>query len=104
MPQLAVAILLGSLSAFYGNELPDRFWSAIAPLLLLLCCYCPGHRFLLLAAAAYLWSSALFHHHLDHRLIAWWRICPRFRQGVSGCTSKTSRSIVTPAPHLACCG
>ena len=69
MPQLAVAILLGSLSAFYGNELPDRFWSAIAPLLLLLCCYCPGHRFLLLAAAAYLWSSALFHHHLDHRLI-----------------------------------
>ena len=69
MPQLAVAILLGSLSAFYGNELPDRFWSAFAPIPLLLCFYCPGYRFLLLAAAAYLWSAALFHHHLDHRLV-----------------------------------
>ena len=69
MPQLAVAILLGSLSAFYGNELPDRFWSAFAPILLLLCFFCPGYRFLLLAAAAYLWSAALFHHHLDHRLV-----------------------------------
>ena len=69
MPQLAVAILLGSLTAFYGNELPDRFWSAFAPMLLLLCFYCPGYRFLLLAAAVYLWSAALFNHHLDHRLI-----------------------------------
>lgn len=69
MPQLAVAILLGSLSAFYGNDLPDRFWSAFAPILLLLCFYCPGYRFLLLAAAVYLWSCALFHYHLDHRLI-----------------------------------
>lgn len=69
MPQLAVAIVLGSLLAFYGNELPDQSWSAFAPMLLLLGFYCRCHRPLLLAAAVYLWSSALFHYHLDHRLI-----------------------------------
>jgi competence protein ComEC len=69
MPQLAVAIVLGSLLAFYGNELPDQFWTAFAPILLLLACYCRVYRPLLLAAAVYLWSSGLFHYHLDHRLI-----------------------------------
>lgn len=69
MPQHAVAIMLGSLLAYYGNELPDRYWSAYAPILLLLCRYNPPYRLLLLAGAAYLWSSALLHYHLDHRLI-----------------------------------
>jgi competence protein ComEC len=69
MPQHAAAIVLGSLLAFYGNELPDQSWSALLPILLLLCLYNPAYRLLLLAAAAYLWSSALFHHHLDHRLL-----------------------------------
>lgn len=69
MPQHAVAIVLGSLLAFYGNELPDRFWSAYVPILLLLCRYNPPYRLLLLAGAAYLWGSALLHYHLDHRLI-----------------------------------
>ncbi len=69
MPQHAIAIVLGSLLAFYGNELPDQFWSALLPILLLLCLYHPAYRLLLLAAAAYLWSAAVFHHHLDHRLL-----------------------------------
>ncbi len=69
MPQHAIAIVLGSLLAFYGNELPDQSWSALLPILLLLCLYNPAYRLLLLAAAAYLWSAAVFHHHLDHRLL-----------------------------------
>ncbi|MDH3388008.1 MAG: DNA internalization-related competence protein ComEC/Rec2 [Gammaproteobacteria bacterium] len=69
MPGYAVAIVLGSLLAFYGNELPDSSWSAFAPLLLLLCFFLPRYRFLLLAATAYLWSCALFHVHLEHRLV-----------------------------------
>ena len=69
MPQLALAIVLGSLLAFYGNELPDRAWSALMPIPLLLCRYCPGYRFTLLLSAAFLWSSAVFHYHLGHRLI-----------------------------------
>lgn len=68
MPQYALAMVLGSLSAFYGNELPDLCWSALVPILLLLCRYHPAYRLLLFAAAAYLWSSALLHYHLDHRL------------------------------------
>jgi competence protein ComEC len=69
MPQHALAIVLGSLLAFYGNDLPDRSWCALAPILLLLCRYCPGYRFILVFTAAFLWSSALFHYHLNHRLI-----------------------------------
>ncbi len=68
MPQHALAILLGALIAFYGNELPDRYWSAYAPMLLLLCRYCPVYRFVLLLFASWLWSAAFFHYHLDHRL------------------------------------
>ena len=69
MPQLALAIVLGSLLAFYGNELPDQAWSALMPIPLLLCRYCPGYRFALVLSAAFLWSSAVFHYHLGHRLI-----------------------------------
>ncbi|MCP4391532.1 MAG: DNA internalization-related competence protein ComEC/Rec2 [Gammaproteobacteria bacterium] len=69
MPQFAIAMVLGSLLAYYGNELPDRSWSALVPILLLLCRYNPRFRMLLLMAAAYLWSSALLHQDLDHRLL-----------------------------------
>ena len=69
MPQLALAIVLGSLLAFYGNELPDRAWSALLPIPLLLCLYCPGYRFALVLSAAFLWSSAVFHYHLGHLLV-----------------------------------
>jgi competence protein ComEC len=70
MPQLALAIVLGSLLAFYGNELPDQAWSALLPIPLLLCRYHPGFRFILVLIAAFLWSSAVFHYHLGHRLIS----------------------------------
>ncbi|MCP4469767.1 MAG: DNA internalization-related competence protein ComEC/Rec2 [Gammaproteobacteria bacterium] len=69
MPQHALAILMGALIAFYGNRLPDPFWSAYAPALLLLACCCCRYRFVFLLAAAFLWSSALLHHHLSHRLL-----------------------------------
>ncbi len=68
MPQQALAIVLGSLVALYGNELPDQYWLAFMPITLLLCYYCPAYRFVLLFASAYLWSSAAFHYHLEHRL------------------------------------
>lgn len=70
MPLYALAILCGSLLSFYGGELPDPFWSALVPLLLLLAIYNRVYRFSLIAVAACLWSSALLHHHLQHRLIA----------------------------------
>jgi competence protein ComEC len=60
---------VGALLAFYGNRLPDPFWSAYAPALLFLACCHSRYRFLLLLAAAFLWSSALLHHHLSHRLL-----------------------------------
>jgi len=69
MPQHALAILVGALFAFYGNHLPDPFWSAYAPALLLLACCYSRYRFVFLLAAAFLWSSALLHYHLSHRLL-----------------------------------
>ncbi len=68
MPQHAVAILLGSLLAFYGNQLPDQYWSAFAPICLLLCFSSPAYRFVLLITASFLWSSGVLHYHLEHRL------------------------------------
>ena len=69
MPQHALAILVGALFAFYANRLPDPFWTAFAPLLLILACCQPRYRFVLLIAISFLWSSALFHNHLTHRLL-----------------------------------
>jgi len=69
MPQHALAILVGALIAYYGNRLPDPFWSAYAPALLLLACCHSRYRFVLLLMAAFLWSSALLHNHLSHRLL-----------------------------------
>jgi competence protein ComEC len=70
MPRYTVAIVLGSLLAFYGNELPEQFWSAFAPMFLLLGFYCRRYRFVLWFVAAYLWSSAALHYHLEHRLVS----------------------------------
>ena len=66
MPRYAVAIVLGSLLALYGNELPDQFWSAFVPMLLLLGFYSRRYRLVLWFLAAYLWSSAALHYHLEH--------------------------------------
>jgi competence protein ComEC len=70
MPQHALAIVLGSLFAFFGNELPDPLWSAFLPILLALSFLSPGYRFITLMAAAFLWSCSVFHYQLDHRLVA----------------------------------
>lgn len=70
MPQYALAVLIGALLAFYGNQPPDIFWSAYLPLFLLFARYCPRYRFLCLLVASSLWSSAVIHRQLSHRLPA----------------------------------
>jgi len=70
MPQHALAVVLGSLFAFFGNELFDSLWSAFLPILLALAFLNPGYRFITLMAAAFLWSCSVFHYELDHRLHA----------------------------------
>ncbi len=70
MPQHALAVVLGSLLAFWGNELPDPLWSAFLPILLALSYLSPGYRFITLMTAAFLWSCSVFHYELDHRLAA----------------------------------
>ena len=68
MPHVALAILLGALLAFYGNQLQDPFWSAYAPLLLLLA-RCNRHcRLLCVLGFGLLWSSAVLHQYSAHRL------------------------------------
>jgi len=69
MPQIALAILLGALFAFYGNQLQDPFWTSFLPLLLLLARCNPKCRFVALIAASVLWSSAILQLQLSHRLI-----------------------------------
>ena len=68
MPLHALAILLGALLAFYGNQPQDSFWSAYVPLLLLLFRYCPDYRFICLLATSFLWCNIAIHSHLLHRL------------------------------------
>ncbi len=68
MPQNALAVALGALLAYYGNALPDLFWSALAPLALGFAWLRPRQRFVLLIGAAYLWSAAVLQQHLDRRL------------------------------------
>ncbi len=69
MPQIALAILLGALLAFYGNQLQDPFWASFAPLLLLLARCNPKYRFVALLAAGMLWSGCVMQLHLSHRLV-----------------------------------
>jgi len=68
MPLHALAILLGALFAFYGNQPPDSFWSAYVPLLLLLVRYCPDYRFICLLATGLLWCNIAIHINFSHRL------------------------------------
>ena len=68
MPLYALAIFLGTLFAFYQNQLPDLYWLSYLPLLLLLGWYLPTYRYAILLAASYLWASGAFHFHLEHRL------------------------------------
>ena len=68
MPQLAIAVICGAGLAYYGNDLADSCWSAMAPLVLLLAVLRPRQRWLLVVVAVYLWSCALLAWHLGDRL------------------------------------
>ena len=69
MPLYALAILFGTLVAFYGNQPQDSFWSAYLPLLLLLFRFCPGYRFVCLLAVGLLWGNVALHGQLAQRLV-----------------------------------
>ena len=61
MPLYALAILFGTLVAFYGNQPQDIFWSACLPLLLLLFRFCPDYRLVCLLAVGFLWANVALH-------------------------------------------
>jgi competence protein ComEC len=69
MPLYALAILFGTLVAFYGNQPQDSFWSAYLPLLLLLFRFCPPYRFVCLLAVGLLWGNVALHGQLAQRLV-----------------------------------
>ena len=70
MPQLAIVVVCGALLAYYGNTLPDPFWTSMAPLALMLAVLNPRLRMPLIGISAYLWSCAGLGLHLDYRLIS----------------------------------
>jgi len=69
MPLYALAILFGTLVAFYGNQPQDSFWSAYLPLLLFLFRFCPTYRFVCLLAVGFLWTNVALHGQLAQRLV-----------------------------------
>ncbi len=68
MPLRAIAIIFGTGLAFFGNQLPDLYWSTLLPILLWLAFCNRECRFLLLLAASFLWASALLQYHLEFQL------------------------------------
>ncbi len=64
----AVAIVLGSMLAFYGGDIPDRFWISFLPVLSICACFNPRYRFFILIGVAYLWSSLHLLYALESRL------------------------------------
>ena len=64
----ALAIALGSTLAFYGSDIPDRFWFAYLPLLLICACFIPRYRFFIFICIAYLWTNLHLLHTLESRL------------------------------------
>ncbi len=69
MPQHAIVVVCGALLAYFGNTLPDPFWTSLAPLALWLAWLNPQLRLPLMLLAVYLWSSARLDQQLDYRLI-----------------------------------
>ena len=55
MIKTAIALITGSVAAFYSSELPDRFWISYLPVLLLLAFLNSKFRFPILLIAAYFW-------------------------------------------------
>ena len=68
MIKIAIALVLGSIAAFYSSVLPDRYWISYLPVLLLLAFFNPKFRFPVLLISAYLWTCLHIQHALDIRL------------------------------------
>ena len=68
MIKIALAMVLGSAVVFYANLLPDRYWIAYFPILLIAAFFIPRYRFLILFAASCLWTGFSVHQGLDARL------------------------------------
>lgn len=68
MIKTAIALVLGSITAFYGSVLPDQYWISYLPVLLLLAFLNPKYRLPILLIAGYLWASLNIQHALDIRL------------------------------------
>ena len=68
MIKSALVLVLGSVAAFYGTAIPDRYWVSYLPVLLLLAFFNPKYRFPILMIAAYLWASLNIQQTLDLRL------------------------------------
>ena len=68
MIKTAIALITGSVAAFYSSELPDRFWISYLPVLLLLAFLNSKFRFPILLIAAYFWACLNIQHALDGRL------------------------------------
>ena len=68
MIKTAIALVLGSITAFYSSVLPDQYWISYLPVLLLLAFLNPKYRLPILLIAAYLWASLNIQHALDIRL------------------------------------
>ncbi len=69
MPQHAIVVVCGALLAYFGNTLPDPFWTSLAPLALWLAWLNPPLRLPLVLLAVYLWCCAWLGVQLDYRLI-----------------------------------
>jgi len=68
MIKTAIALVMGSVAAFYSSDIPDRYWISYLPVLLLLAFLCPKFRFSILLIAAYLWACLNIQQALDVRL------------------------------------
>jgi competence protein ComEC len=68
MIKTAIALIIGSVTAFYSSDLPDRYWISYLPILLLLVFLTSRYRFPILLITAYLWASLNIQHALDVRL------------------------------------
>jgi len=68
MIKTAIALVIGSVTAFYSSDIPDRYWISYLPILLLLVFLNCKFRSPILLIAAYLWASLNIQHVLDVRL------------------------------------
>lgn len=68
MPKLTLAIVCGTLLAFYANAIPDPFWFAYLPIIIGLAAIRKEYRIILVVTASFLWASCHFYLQLEQRL------------------------------------